>query len=76
MINNDDKLSVCQTLDNCWFFNLTKQNMCQEIFQTYNRGIAKLLVADCETLAKVGLCCHFDSVIRPEAERIGAGVAV
>ena len=37
MINNDDKLSVCQTLDNCWFFNLTKQNMCQEIFQTYNR---------------------------------------
>ncbi len=39
-------------------------------------GIAKLLVADCETLAKVGLCCHFDSVIRPEAERIGAGVAV
>lgn len=40
------------------------------------KGIAKLLVADCETLAKVGLCCHFDSVIRPEAERIGAGVAV
>ncbi len=39
-------------------------------------GIAKLLVADCEALAKVELCCHFGSVIGPEAERIGAGVAV
>ena len=37
MISNDDKLTVCKTLDNCWFFNLTKQNMCQEIFETYNR---------------------------------------
>ena len=37
MLIEDDKLMICQTLDNCWYFNLTKQNMCQEIFQTYNR---------------------------------------
>ena len=37
MLNDDDKLMICRTLDNCWLFNLTKQNMCQEIFQTYNR---------------------------------------
>jgi hypothetical protein len=35
-------------------------------------GIAKLLVADCEVLEKAGLCCHFDGVIGPEAERIAA----
>ena len=37
MLNDDDKLMICRTLDNCWLFNLTKLNMCQEIFQTYNR---------------------------------------
>jgi transposase len=40
------------------------------------QGIAKLLVADCEVLEKAGLCCHFDGVIGPEAERIAAGVTV
>jgi hypothetical protein len=39
-------------------------------------GIAKLLAVDCEVLEKTGLCCHFDGVIGPEAERIAAGVAV
>ena len=37
MLIDEDKIEICKTLDNCWFFNLTKQNMCQEIFQTFNR---------------------------------------
>jgi hypothetical protein len=41
-----------------------------------SNGIAKLLLADCEVLEKAGLCCHFDGVIGPEAERIAAGVTV
>jgi hypothetical protein len=41
-----------------------------------NLGIAKLLVADCKALARVGSCRHFGGVIGPEVERIGAGVAV
>ena len=39
-------------------------------------GIAKLLLAHCETLATVGSCRHFGGVIGPEVERISAGVAV
>ena len=39
-------------------------------------GIAKLLVADCEALAEVGLCRHFCGVIGLEVERVGACVAV
>jgi hypothetical protein len=39
-------------------------------------GIAKLFASDCEALAKAGSCRHFGGVIGPEAEGIGAGVAV
>jgi len=41
-----------------------------------SNGIAKLLLAHCETLATVGSCRHFGGVIGPEVERISAGVAV
>ena len=41
-----------------------------------DEGIAKLLLAHCETLATVGSCRHFGGVIGPEVERISAGVAV
>ena len=43
---------------------------------TSSNGIAKLLLAHCETLATVGSCRHFGGVIGPEVERISAGVAV
>ena len=35
-----------------------------------------LLVADCEVLEKLRLCCHFDGIIAPEAERIAAVVTL
>ncbi len=40
------------------------------------KGIAKLFTAHREALAGVGSRGHFGCIIGPEAERIGAGVAV
>ena len=49
MLTDEDKILVCRTLDNCWFFNLTKQNMCQDIFQTYNRLWNSLFAEEIQT---------------------------
>ena len=37
MLNDQDKLTVCNTLDYCWWLNLNSQIKCQEIFQSFNR---------------------------------------
>jgi len=49
MLTDENKILVCRTLDNCWFFNLTKQNMCQDIFQTYNRVWNSLFAEEIQT---------------------------
>jgi hypothetical protein len=37
MLEDHDKLIVCNTLDYCWWLNLNSQIKCQEIFQSFNR---------------------------------------
>lgn len=37
MLDDRDKLIVCNTLDYCWWLNLNSQIKCQEIFQSLNR---------------------------------------